>query len=102
MVLGSGLNHTIKEAVLSVVLSKAWTLLLSRAVGQRRAAIILVSHSTLRTRFRLEVLSELTSVLLVGIKLSLSLSRSRGTRWGSLLGFEVWVGHGWRTVRVGS
>jgi len=69
--------------------------LLPRAVRKRWAAIVVVSSAALRARLCLEVLSELAGVLLIGIELTLGLSRSWGTRWWSLFRFEVWVGHGY-------
>lgn len=88
-----GTSSTIEEVVFFVVLCSTRTLR-PRTVGKRRTAIILVSSAALRARLCLEVLSELSGVLLVGIELTLCLGGSWRARWGSFFRLEVWVGHG--------
>jgi hypothetical protein len=88
-----GTSSTIEEVVLFVVLCSTRTLR-PRAVRKRRTAVILVSSAALRARLCLEVLSELSGVLLVGIELALCLGGSRRARWGSFFRLKVWVGHG--------
>lgn len=80
------LERTVKKAVLSVLAAH------TRSCGEWWAFVVAIL-ALLGTSGALVVLSELTGVHLIGLKLALGCSRTRGTWRSDLFWFEVRIGH---------